>query len=184
MDTDDVLGFAKKAIPWIGAAATGNIPALIQMAADAVGGVLGKDVEASSAAIASAVAGATPAEIIALRTADNDFKLRMQELGYKELVDLERIAADDRASARKMRTETNSWVPDALSVVIVLAWIGIQCFLLGHVVDQSMREVTARILGTLDTALVIVLTFHFGSNRSSARKTELLSQSSPTSERK
>lgn len=181
MSKADVLDFVKKALPWIGAAATGNVPVLVTMATKAVGDALGTTVEATPSAVAKAVANATPDELLKLKSAENDFMLRMQELNYKEITDLEKIAADDRASARAMRVASNSWVPDALSVVIVCAWIAINCYLMTTIVDQTMREVVARILGTLDTALVIVLSFHFGSNRSSNRKTELLATSSPGS---
>ncbi len=177
MDKDGIFDFVNKALPWIGAAATGNVPMLVTMASKVVSDALGTKVEATPSAVALAVANATPEQLIALKAAENDFKFKMGELNYKELTEMEKLATDDRASARSMNMATHSWVPDALSVTIVLAWIGIQVYLLGHVVDQSMREVVARILGTLDTALIIVLTFHFGSNRSSDRKTELLATS-------
>src|ERR1700732_681326 len=47
-----------KVLPWIGAAATGNVPALITMAAKEVGDVLGVDVPADAGAIGTAVANA------------------------------------------------------------------------------------------------------------------------------
>ena len=40
--------------------------------------------------------------------------------------------------------------------------------------------IIGRVLGTMDSALVMVLSFWFGSNSNSQRKTELLAQASPT----
>lgn len=176
MDKDDLLGFAKKAIPWIGAAATGNVPALVGMAAQAVGEALGTDVKASGDAIAAAVAGATPEQIAALKRADNEFAVKMKELEFTSVADLEKIAASDRDSARRMAVETKSKTPQILGVVIVTAWVLVTAVLLFTVVDEGMREMIGRVLGTLDAALMLVLSYFYGSTSGSARKTELLSK--------
>lgn len=177
MNKEDMLGFAKKAIPWIGAAATGNIPALVSMAAAEVGKALGTDVAASGEAIAAAVAGATPEQIAALKQADNEFALKMKELDYGSVAELEKIAAGDRDSARRMGVETKSRTPHLLAVVIVSAWVLVTAVLLFTVVDEGMREMIGRVLGTLDAALMLVLSYFYGSTSGSARKTELLSKS-------
>jgi hypothetical protein len=51
-----------------------------------------------------------------------------------------------------------------MSYVIVVCWAIIQYFLFTHVIDASMRELIARVLGTLDGALMLVLSFWFGSS--------------------
>lgn len=79
MNKEDVLGFAKKALPWIGAAATGNVPALVTMAAAAVSSALGTEVPATPNAVAAAIASATPEQLLALKTAEQDFQLKMKD---------------------------------------------------------------------------------------------------------
>jgi L-lactate permease len=179
MDTTEILNFIKKATPWIGAAATGNVPALVTMAAQAVGTALGTPVEPTSAAISAAVAGATPEQLLALKSADNELALKLREFGYKEAVELEQLSVQDRASARDREVKLADWTPRLIALLVVMAWIAIQAYLLMHVVDPSMRELVARLLGTLDAALMMVLTYYYGSNRGSDRKTELLAQSTP-----
>lgn len=105
-------------------------------------------------------------QLAAIQQAEIAFKAKMADLG----VDLEKIAAADRDSARKMQIETKSLVPASLALTVVLAWVAIQWFLLSHVVDASMRELVARVLGTLDAALTLVLSFYFGSSRGSQDK--------------
>lgn len=173
---NDVLGFAKKAIPWIGAAATGNVPVLVGMAAKAVGDTLGIEVEPTPTAIATAVAGATPEQIIALRQVDNDFAVKMKELGYKEATELYATEVVDRNGARDREVKRADNTNKILAILVLVAWILVQAFLLTHVVDKEMRELIARILGTLDTALIMVLSYYFGSSRGSDRKTELMSK--------
>jgi hypothetical protein len=111
-------------------------------------------------------------QLAAIQQKEIEFKAQMAGLG----VDLEKIAAADRDSARKMQIETKSLVPAALAIVVVLAWVAIQWYLLSHVVDASMRELVARVLGTLDAALTLVLSFYFGSSRGSQDKDETISK--------
>ena len=110
--------------------------------------------------IRDALATASPDQIAAIRKVDADFKVQMKALD----IDLVKIAADDRASARDMARETHSITPSIMSYVIVVCWAMIQYFLFTHVIEASMRELIARVLGTLDGALMLVLSFWFGSS--------------------
>ena len=136
-----------------------------------LGPVAGMAVKALSAAllghgdgseddIKAALATATPDQIAAIRKVDADFKVQMKQLD----IDLVKIAADDRDSARQMAIGTHSWTPSIMSYVIVTCWALIQYFLFTHIIDGSMRELIARVLGTLDGALMLVLSFWFGSS--------------------
>jgi len=113
--------------------------------------------------IRDALATATPDQIAAIRKVDADFKVQMKSLD----IDLVRIAANDRASARDMAVGTHSFTPSIMSYVIVCCWAVIQYFLFTHVIEASMRELIARVLGTLDGALMLVLSFWFGSSNPS-----------------
>jgi hypothetical protein len=110
--------------------------------------------------ITNALANATPDQITALKKIDADFKVQMKKLD----IDLVKIAADDRASARDMAANTHSYTPSVLSYVTVVCWAIIQYYLFTHIIDPSMRELIARVLGTLDGALMLVLSFWFGSS--------------------
>ena len=118
----------------------------------------------------------TADQIASLQTAEIALKARAQEMG----LDFEKLAVADRTSARQMQISTNSFVPPTLSIMIVVAWSAVQYFLLTHVIDPSMRELIARVLGTLDGALMLVLSFYFGSSSGSQAKDTMLHQSSPT----
>ena len=117
----------------------------------------------------------TADQIASLQTAEIALKARAQEMG----LDFEKLAVADRASARQMQISTNSFVPPALSIMIVVAWSAVQYFLLTHVIDPSMRELIARVLGTLDGALMLVLSFYFGSSSGSQAKDTMLHNSTP-----
>ena len=114
-------------------------------------------------------------QLASLKQAEIDLQAKAQELG----LNFEKLATDDRKSARDMEISTKSFVPALLSILIVVAWALIQYFLLTHIIAQEMRELVARVLGTLDGALMLVLSFYFGSSSSSQNKDELLHRSTP-----
>ena len=129
------------------------------MAVKALSGALLGHEDGTEDDIKAALANPTADQLTALKKIDADFKLQMKSLD----IDLERIAASDRDSARNMAIMTHDWTPRVLAVVVVVAWGIVQWYLLHNVIDASMRELVARVLGTLDGALMLVLSYYFGS---------------------
>lgn len=162
--------------PWIGAAATGGVPALIGMAAAQLGSAFGKDVEGSVEAIAQAVRGATPEQMLALKLADNEFSVTMQRLGFENIQALEKIAADDRASARQMHMAVRDLSTPILSALVVVAFFGTIYLLLTQAitVQQEMRDVVMMLLGTLAASFTQVMNFRFGTSASSKDKNDII----------
>lgn len=99
-------------------------------------------------------------QIVAVKQAENAFLLRCKELD----IDLERIHAGDRDSARKREVETKDWTPRILAGVIVVTWGLVQWHLLTNVIHDDMRELVMRVLGTLDAALMLVLSYYYGAS--------------------
>jgi len=101
--------------------------------------------------------------------ADPEAALKLQQL---EVEKFKAILADkDSARNREVAIVTSDKVPlinklisPTLALVIVVAWVGIQFTLLNTTVPQEMRELVARVLGTLDGALMVILSFYFGSS--------------------
>lgn len=101
--------------------------------------------------------------------ADPEAALKLQQL---EVEKFKAILADkDSARNREVAIATSDKVPlinklisPTLALVIVVAWVGIQFTLLNTTVPQEMRELVARVLGTLDGALMVILSFYFGSS--------------------
>jgi uncharacterized protein Smg (DUF494 family) len=115
-------------------------------------------------------------QIVQLKLAEIEFQKQAQELG----LNFEKLAVDDRKSARDMQISTHSFVPAMLSVLVITAWGIIQYFLLTHVIATEMREIIIRILGTLDAALMLVLSFYFGSSSASQAKDKMIYNSVPS----
>ena len=69
--------------------------------------------------IMTALSNPTGDQLAALKKIDADFKVQMKSLD----IDLERIAAGDRDSARNMQVQTKSWLVPTLATVIVTSFI-------------------------------------------------------------
>jgi hypothetical protein len=139
---------------------------LAGMAIEAVSAAIGIDSKDVKDTLAEGKLNAD--QIASIKTAEIALKSRAQELG----LDFAKLATEDRKSARDMQVATRSLVPPLLAVLVTVAWGLVQYFLLTHVIESSMRELIARVLGTLDGALMLVLSFYFGSSSGSQAKDE------------
>ncbi len=163
--------------PWIGTAMGGPLGgAAVGAVADALG--LSDRTESS---IKAALSGVTPEQMLALKTADQRFAAQMQEIGFKQLSDMEAIAAGDRKDARDMQKVTRSWVPATLSLVVTSGYFGILVGILNGKFSVSDSQALLLMLGSLSTAWGLVMAFWFGTTADSGRKTELLAKSQPVS---
>lgn len=168
----DIKAILKSAAPMLGAAIGGPFGGMAaKLAVEALG-----NPDAKPEDLPALLASATPEQIAAVKKADQDFQVRMRELGFANQQKLEELTVKDRQGARDMQVATRSKVPPTLAIMVVLAWAGVQAYLFTHVIDPTMRELIARVLGTLDGALMVVLSFYFGSSHGSQQKTELMAK--------
>lgn len=152
----------KKAVATIAPSlATALVPelGLAGVAIRAIGQAFGLT-EATEQQVSEALGKATPADLLALKQAAQQFEKDMAALG----VDLEKIAAEDRASTRDREIKTgDSWTPRILAAIVVVGYLSVQWYILSHSVPTEMREIVLRSMGTLDMALGLVLGYYFGS---------------------
>lgn len=143
--------------PTIATAFTGPLGGL---ATKAVIEALGLPRDSTEDKIEAAIKNATPDQLLLIKNADNAFKIKMGELG----VDLERIAASDRDSARRRETAVQDETPKILAVLVVIMWGLVQWHLLTDEININMREIVMRLLGTLDAAVLMVLAYYYGAS--------------------
>lgn len=139
---------------------------LAGMAIEAISSAIGIDPKDVKQTIAEGKLSAD--QIASIKTAEIELKARAQELG----LDFAKLAVEDRKSARDMQVATRSLVPPLLAILVIAAWGFVQYFLMTNVIDPSMRELVARVLGTLDGAVIMILSFYFGSSSGSQAKDE------------
>jgi len=112
-------------------------------------------------------------QLAALKKIDADFKTQMKSLD----IDLERIAAGDRDSARNMAIATHDWIPRVLAVGVTLGFFGIIAYILTFGLPATGGEALLMLIGTLGSAWTGVMAFYFGSSAGSKQKTDALTAS-------
>jgi hypothetical protein len=173
MDWTKIIGTVA---PWIGTALGGPLGG---MAVEAAANALGLR-DKTTDAIKAAISGATPEQMLALKTADQDFALHMQALGFKQITDLEALAAGDRKDARMMHTATRSPVPAILSTIVTVGYFALLIGMMTGWLTVDDNQSMLLMLGSLTTGWGMVMAFWFGTTSDSGRKTELLAQAPAT----
>ena len=149
---NDLISMVSKFAPAIGTALGGPLGGL---AVSAIAQHLGvsDEVEAVTKAI----------------KADPEAALKIQQLENEKFKAV--LADKDSARNREATIATsekapllNKLISPALALIVVSAWVGIQFTLINSTVPQEMRELVARVLGTLDGALMVILSYYFGAS--------------------
>lgn len=169
-----------KVAPWLATTLGGPAAGLaVEGLCRAAG--LAPSVENAQKAAEMAAAGQLSGEqFLALQAEEQAHQERMQAMGYKSLVDLEAIAAQDRASARNREIQTgDTWTPRIMAALFLVMYFTIQWYLLRHIIPQEMREIIMRTLGTIDMGVGIILGYYYGTSASSKNKDGLLYNSKP-----
>ena len=112
-------------------------------------------------------------QLASLKQAEIELQAKAQELG----LDFEKLATDDRKSARDMQTATKSIIPAVLAIGVTMGFFAI---LIGLMTDNVTKsDALLLMLGSLGTAWTAIVSFYFGSSASSEKQTEMLHRSTP-----
>lgn len=144
---------------------------LAGMATRAVAGVLLGDEDASFEAVEAAINEAGGNDLLKLKELEYDFKLQMQQAGVK----LERIAADDRDSARDRQVKMKDWTPTILGVIIMFGFFAMLAYVVKYGLPQEGGEVVLIMIGGLATMTTQVGNYFFGSSTGSKNKDRVIS---------
>jgi hypothetical protein len=162
-----VGGIVAAVAPTIATALGGPVAGLAVKALSSL--FLGRD-NGSMDDITSALSGATPDQLTALKKIDADFKVQMESLN----IDLEKIAADDRDSARQMQMSTRDWIPRALALGVTVGFFGILGVMAFHGMPASGNEAFLLLLGSLATSFTSIISFYYGSSSGSRAKDDII----------
>lgn len=152
------LGAALEAVPVAG-------PALAAVSAALLGRPDGTEAE-----VAARIANWQPADELALRTAEQKFAAELVD----RAVQLERIAADDRANARAREIATKDMTPRLLALVLFVMFFGLLGLMMFHPVPAANKDVLNILLGALGGSFATVIAYYYGSSASSDTKTAIL----------
>lgn len=122
-------------------------------------------------AVTAALLNATPEQLLALRTEEDGFKVRMKELGIQE----EQLVYQDIANARAREVAVKDTTPRNLAYLIIgFTGLCIAATLAGWTkVDSALA---GTLIGYLVAECRSTLTYYFGSSQSSQNKDATLAE--------
>lgn len=159
---DKILEILKVAAPTVATALGGPLAGLaVKFLADKLG-VPPEDEEA----IVNAVQGMDQQTLVQMKQMDVEF----QKFLRQNQIDLERIAANDRADARNLLIQTKSVVPAVLSIGVTIGYFTILTLMLRGELNVGDSQALLLMLGGLGSAWGAIMQYWFGSSASSANK--------------
>lgn len=162
------MDWLKSIAPTIATALCGPLAGL---AVDAVSKAIGIDPKDVNKTIADGKL--TADQIAAIKEAEIAMAARAQELG----LDFEKLAVDDRKSARQMQTTSQSYIPGLMAVSVTVGFFGI---LVGLMTEHfKTSDALMLMLGSLGTAWTGIIAFYFGSSAGSQAKDQMIHNSTP-----
>ena len=152
----------------------GIAPAIATALGGPAAGVAGKALSqtlfgkpnATEAEVATALAGATPEQIEALKKLDQDFVLALSD----KAIALEKIEADDRANARQREVSLHDPMVGWLAIVISAGFFSLLALLAFRSVPVENRDIIMTMVGVLGTAWIGVTSYYFGTSSGSKAK--------------
>lgn len=144
---------------------------LAGMAVSAVAKAIGCEPDAVQSIISSNKL--TAEQVASIQLAELELKKQAQSMN----LDFEKLATEDRKSARDMQIAVKSWIPGALAIGITSGFFGILLALMFQQVAKSDEIMI--MLGSLGTAWTGIIGYYFGSSASAQQTTDLLHKSTP-----
>ena len=109
-------------------------------------------------------------QLAALKQAEITLAARLKELD----IDLEKIHAGDRDSARRREMEVKDYVPGILAGIITVGFFGVLGYMLKYSLPETGRDALLVMLGALGGAWGSVVAYYFGSSSGSTSKNALI----------
>jgi hypothetical protein len=118
-------------------------------------------------ALEAAVLSGSPDIMLKMKEANDAFQSHLADLGVQE----DQLAYADTASARQREMSVKDWTPRIIAYLVIVLVLVAEGSMFFRGQPQGIDGVVlGRILGTLDSALLLVLGYYFGSSAGSAEK--------------
>lgn len=133
------------------------------------GAVLGTE-DASEDQVAEAVLRASPEQLRKLKEAELAFQAEMKQLD----VDLERIHAADRDSARMRQIRTRDRMPAFIALAVLFGFFSVLAVMAFTDPPRGSEASLNVMLGALGSLVVAIGNYYFGSSAGSSAKNEMI----------
>lgn len=162
------LSFLKQVVPTIATALGGPLAGVAAgFIADKLG-VSDKTVENIGNIVTSATQ--SPETLVRIKEIEADLKKYFASLD----IDLERIAAADRDSARNREIQTKDNTPRILAYAITGGFFGAFGYLIRYGFPPGNEAIITYMLGSLGTGWTTIMAYYYGSTKGSSDKTAVM----------
>lgn len=120
--------------------------------------------------VAEAMAAGSPETLLKLRQADNDYQLALR----KADIDIEKIAAGDRDSARQREVAVKDSTPRVLAYLITVGFFALLGMTAFHEIPAANQTIINIMIGVLGTAWVAAIQYFYGSTSGSVAKNNII----------
>lgn len=137
----------------------------------------GKEIPATHEGLDAAIIEAQktdPNILEKLKVADNELKLRLVDMGYKNEAEILALQNADRADARAREIAVKDWTPQILAYAVTIGFFGVLAIMSWHQIPDGSVKVMDVMLGSLGTAWIGIVGYYFGSSSGSAAKTKII----------
>lgn len=143
---------------------------LAGVATRAIGEKLMGRTDAGFDEVVTAVLTATTGDLAKLKELEYQFRTDMENAG----IEIERIAADDRKSARERQARMRDWTPSIMGLAIIVGFFSLLSYLIQFGLPVQGGEVLIVLVGALATMVAQVSNYFFGSSTGSKAKDALI----------
>jgi hypothetical protein len=168
----DVVPLLEKLAPTIATAVAGPLAGtaviFLEKALDLAPG-------AGAKSVATVLSSATPEQLAAVKAADNAFSDKMRELD----ISVTKLDSVDRASARARQAAIKDSTPAILAYVLTIGLFGFIALMSFVNIPANSVQALNLTLGSIGTAWVAMISYYYGSSRSSQSKDLMLFNSAP-----
>jgi len=180
----DFKALLGKALPVLAGCLTGPFGGLASEATKVLCETLGLEPtpeNAQKAAEQIAAGQLTGEQLLKLKDAENQFKLQMEEAGFKHQEALAVTEASTYDSARKREVDAkDKWTPGVLAYIIVVAFVGVIVLIFsGHasvIKDPTCSAIVSSLITYVSLKADKVYTYYFGGMKEA---NEMLFNSTP-----
>lgn len=156
--------------PTIAGALAGPFGPIASIAVTALMKAVGLGAEATPEDLQSALMSGKPELLLQLRAAEQNFQIELK----KADIDLERVYAADRDSARKREIAVKDRTPAILAAIVCVGFFGILGVMAFFVLPLENKDALLLMIGFLGGSFTSVVSYYFGSSPGQQQRAEAL----------
>jgi len=168
MKLSDVLDPIRKIAPMIAGAVGGPYASVAVSALSNI--ILGKP-DGTEEEVVDVLSSGNPEVLFKLKQAEEDFKIKMKELGIKE----DELIVEDRMDAREREIKTKDKMVPIFAGIVLLGFFATVGYVLSGYVDLSGQTgaIAGTLIGYVSAKAEQVIAYYFGSSKGSSDKNNI-----------